>query len=108
MEGDEHLDHQLVPGRRRHVRRRAQPVVELLAPGVGDVEAFCGPGGVVGLDQPVTLEPLQGRVHLPDVQRPHLAGAGLELLASWKPYFGTSREQGQQRMADHHAEYTTQ
>ncbi len=44
---------------------------------------FCGPvlGRVVGLDQPVALQALQGRVHLPDIERPHLTGSGLELLA---------------------------
>ena len=59
--------------------------------------------GVVGLDEPVALEPLERRVHLAGVQRPHLAGAGLELLAQLQPVLGSLAQQGQQRMADRHA-----
>ena len=60
---------------------------------------FCGPvlAGVVGLDEPVPLEPLQGRVHLADVQRPDLAGPRLELLAELEAVLralAQQREQG--------------
>ena len=74
------------------------------APSCGDVEALLGTllGGVVGLDQAVPLQALQRRVHLPDVERPDLAGAGLELLAQLQPVLGTLAEQGQQGVADAH------
>ena len=35
---------------------------------------------VLGLDEPVAFEPLQGGVDLPDVERPHLPRARLELF----------------------------
>ena len=65
---------------------------------------FWGPSSVdvVGLDEAVPLEALQGRVHLPDVERPHLAGAGLELLPQLQPVLGTLAEQGQQGVPDAH------
>ena len=86
VQGDEHLDDELVAGRRRHVRRGAQPGLELVGPGGGQREGALRAGAVVvGVDEPVALEPLQGRVHLPDVERPHLAGAVLELLAELQP-----------------------
>ena len=74
------------------------------APVLGDVEALLGAlvGGVVGLHQPVALEALERRVHLPDVERPHLAGAGLELLAQLQAVLGTLAEQGQQGVTDAH------
>ena len=65
---------------------------------------FCGPSsdGVVGLDQAVPLEALQGGVHLPHVQRPDLAGSGLELLAQLQPVLGPLAEEGQQGVPDAH------
>ena len=65
---------------------------------------FCGPSsaGVLGLDEPVPLEALEGRVHLPDVERPHLAGPGLELLSQLQPVLGTFAEKRQQGVADTH------
>ena len=56
----------------------------------------------VGLDEPVALEALQRRVHLTDVERPHLAGALLELLAQLQPVLRTLGEQGEQGVADAH------
>ena len=68
------------------------------------MEALLGAlvGGVVGLDQPVALEALERRVHLPDVERPHLAGAGFELLAQLQAVLGALAEQGQQGVTDAH------
>ena len=84
--------------------------VQLRSASLGEAVAILGAvlGGVVGLDQLVSLEPLQGRVHLPGVQRPDLAGASLELLSELEAVLRTLAEQGQQRMSDHHAQYTTQ
>ena len=68
------------------------------------MEALLGTlvGRVLGLDQPVPLKALEGRVHLPDVERPHLAGAGLELLPQLQAVLGTLAEQGQQGVTDAH------
>ena len=57
---------------------------QLRRAGGGDPEALLRAvvAVAVGLDQPVALQPLQRRVHLADVQRPHLAGPRLELLAA--------------------------
>ena len=91
-------------GGRDGVGRCAQPRVELVDARCGDAEALLRAllGGVVGLDEAVALEPLQRRVHLAGVQRPHLAGAGLELLAELQPVLRTLAEQGQQRVTDAH------
>jgi len=75
-EGGQHLVHELVTGWLGHVRWRAQPCVELLSAGLGDAEHLPGPGflpAVVGLDQLVTLEALERRIDLPDVEGPRLA-----------------------------------
>ena len=65
---------------------------------------FCGPASsaLVGLDQAVALEALEGRVDLADVQRPDLAGAGLELLAELEAVLRSFAQQGQQGVADAH------
>ena len=103
VEGDEHLDDELVPRRRRHVRGRAEPGLELLGPRRGQREDALRAGAVVvGVDEPVALEPLQGRVDLPDVERPHLAGAVLELLAELQPVLRSLAEQGEEGVADAH------
>ena len=103
VEGDEHLDDELVPRRRRHVRRCAEPGLELLGPRRGQREGALRAGAVVvGVDEAVALEPLQGRVDLPDVERPHLAGAVLELLAELQPVLRSLAEQGQEGVADAH------
>src|SRR6202030_1088857 len=57
---------------------------------------------VFRLDEPVTLEPLQCRVHLADVQRPHLARSVLELLAKLQPVLRPVTQQRQQGVADAH------
>ncbi len=58
--------------------------------------------GAVGLGQPVALQPAQRLVHLADVQRPHLAGPGLELLAQLQPVLRPLRQQRQQYVRDAH------
>ncbi len=103
-ERHEDLDDELVAGRRGEVGRGAEPLGELDRTVLGDVEALLRAllGGVFGLDEPVALEPLQRRVHLPDVERPHLAGAGLELLAQLQAVLRTLAEQGKNGVADTH------
>src|SRR5208283_1337324 len=49
-----------------------------------------------------SLQPLQRRVDLADVERPHLAGTGFELLAQLEPVLGPLAEQGEQGMPDTH------
>ena len=82
LQGDQHLDHQLVARRRDEVGRGAKPVGQLAVAGGGDPvplpRSFAFP--VVGLDEPVPLEALEGGVDLPDVERPDLARPGLELV----------------------------
>jgi len=66
---------------------------------------FCGPAflpAVVGLDQLVSLEALERRVDLPDVEGPQLAGALLELLAELEAVFGPLAQECEQRVADTH------
>ena len=74
----EHLDDELVAGRLATCRaacaarrRSSWPPASVRR------YPFCGPLalGVVGLDEAVALEPLERRVDLPDVERPHLPGA---------------------------------
>ena len=92
LHGDEDLDDELVSGRGGEVGRGAQPLGQLHLALLGDVEALLGTlvDRVLGLDEPVALEALEGRVHLPDVERPYLAGPGLELLAQLKAVLGPS------------------
>ena len=87
------LHHQLIARRRGQVGWRAQPGGQLGRPVLGDPEALLRPlvRVVVGLDQPVALQPLQGLVHLAHVQRPHLAGPRLELLAQLQPVLRAPR-----------------
>ena len=65
---------------------------------------FCGPSlaGLVGLDEPVALEALERRVHLTDVERPHLAGARLELLLQLEPVLRALTEEGEDGVPDTH------
>ncbi len=75
------------------------------APSCGDVEALLRTllsAAVVGLDQAVTLETLQGRIDLPDVERPDLAGPGLEFLPQLEPVLRPFAQEGQQGVADAH------
>src|SRR6185369_12177114 len=69
-----------------------------------DAEALLRTGFavIVGLDEPVALQPLQGRVHLADVERPDLARPRLELRPQLKTVLGAFAQQRQQRVADAH------
>jgi hypothetical protein len=101
---DQHLDDQLVTGWRPGVGRGAQPLGELSAAGRGDPEALLRAVAlrVVGLDQPVALQALQGGVDLPHVERPDLAGPGLELLPKLQTVLRALAQQGQQRVPNAH------
>ncbi len=104
LERDQDLDHEFVPGRGGEVGRGAQPLGQLRLTLLGDVEALLRAvvGRVVGFDEPVPLEALQGRVHLPDVERPHLAGPGLELLSQLKAVLRALTQQRQQGVPNTH------
>ena len=82
---------------------RSQPASSA-APSAVMWKPFWGPSSadVVGLDEPVALQALQRRVHLPHVQRPHLAGARLEFLPQLQSVLGALAEQGQEGVADAH------
>jgi len=103
-ERHQHLHHQLVPRRGGQVRRGTQPRGQLGQALAGDPEGLLRAvlRLVVGLDQPVPLQPLQRRVHLADVERPDFAGARLEFLAELQPVLRPLAEQRQQRMPDAH------
>ena len=57
---------------------------------------------IVGLDETVPLEALQRRVHLPDVERPHLARPRLELVLQPQTVLRPLAQQGEHRMRDAH------
>ncbi len=59
-------------------------------------------GGVVRFDEPVALQPLQRRVHLADVQRPHLAGSRFELLAEQQAVLGSLAQEREEGVPDTH------
>ena len=104
LQGDEHLDHELISRRRDEVRWRAQPARQLLFAVGGDSVSLLRPLAlaVVGLDEPVPLEPLQRRVDLPDVQRPDLAGPRLELVLQPQTVLRPLAEQGKEGVWDAH------
>ena len=60
---------------------------------------------VVGLDEPVPLEALERRVHLPDVERPDLARPRLELVLQPQAVLRPLAEQGKERMRDAHGQF---
>src|SRR5262249_38683289 len=84
--------------------RRAQPPGQLLLAFGGDPEPLLRalPAGPVGLHEPVTLQPLQRRVHLTHVQPPDLARAGLEPPAPLPAVPGHLAQQREHRVADAH------
>ena len=100
----QHLHHDLVARGCREVWRRAQPQAQLVLAGIGDAEVLLGPrlAVLVRGDQAVALEALQGRVHLPDVEGPHVAGLGLELVAQLQAVLRALAQQGKQRVSDTH------
>ena len=75
-----------------------------VGPRFGDVKALLRTFalGLVGLDQPVALEALQRRVDLADVERPHLAGARLELLLELEAVLRALAQQREDGVADAH------
>ena len=103
-QADQDLDDKLIPRRRDVAGRGAKPAVQLGTPGRGDRKSLLRPclALVAGLHQPVALKALQGDVHLPHIQRPHLAGPLLELLLQTQAVLRPLAEQGQQGMPDAH------
>ena len=57
---------------------------------------------VVGLDEPVPLEALEGRVDLPDVERPDLARPRLELALQPQAVLRPLAQQGEEGVRDAH------
>ena len=85
-------------GVRSHSSSSAAPSAVMWKP-------FWGPSSAVSSD---STSPSRSRrcsvvYTCPDVERPHLAGAGLELLAQLQPVLGALAEQGQQGVADAHS-----
>jgi hypothetical protein len=83
LQGDQHLDHELVTRRRDELRRRPKPRCQRLRAFGGDPVPLLLLRSVVlvvGLHEPVALKTLKCRVNLADVQRPDLAGPRLELV----------------------------
>ena len=104
LQRDQDLDNEFVPGRGGEVGWSAQPFAQLRLTLLGDVEALLPAfvDRVFGLDEPFPLEALEGGVHLPDVERPHLAGSGLELLSQLKAVLRTFTQKRQQSVTDTH------
>ena len=98
------LDRQLVARGARAVDGGAPPGVELEAAGGGEAVGDAALGvGVPGLlDEPVAHEAVEGRVDLPDVQRPGAAGAALELAAELGAVLLALREQGHEARPHRH------
>src|SRR5262249_30870332 len=103
-ERHQHLDDQLVAWRQVEIRWGTQPTRQLRTAVRGDAESLLRPDivGVIGLHEPVALESLQRRVDLSDVERPHLAGPCLELLAKLQAIFRTFGQEREYGMADAH------
>ena len=104
LQGDEHLDHELVARRRDELGRRAQPVGQLAGRRRSDPVPLLRALAlaVVGLDEPVPLEALQRRVDLPDVQRPDLARPRLELVLQPQAVLRPLAQQGEEGVGDAH------
>lgn len=95
-QGHEHLDHELVAASRL-LDRAQQPLVELVAPEVG--QAVGAPVSIAPfqpLDQPVALQAREGGVHLADVDGPQGARALLERLLEFVAMALTARQERQQ------------
>src|SRR5262249_5748038 len=74
-----------------------------LASGSSDLVLLAGPLPLaVGLDQPVALETLEGRVDLADVQRPDVAGPGFELVLQALAVLRALAEEGEECVRDAH------
>src|SRR2546421_10525983 len=58
--------------------------------------------GTRARDQTVTGESVEGRVHLPDVERPHSTGRGLELDLQLMTIARAVREQREQSLSHRH------
>jgi hypothetical protein len=56
----------------------------------------------VALDEPVSLEALQRRIDLPDVQRPNLARPRLELVLQPQAILRFLAQEGEDGMGDAH------
>src|SRR5258708_38177879 len=60
------------------------------------------PALAAGLHEPIALKALQSYIHLPHIQRPHLAGPLLELLLQPQAVLRPLAQQGQQSVPDTH------
>ena len=104
LKGDEHLDHELVAGRRLELGRGAKPLGQRTLAGGRDPVALPRSLAfpVVGLDEPVAFEALQRRVDLPDVERPDLARPRLEFVLEPQAVLRPVREQRKEGVRDAH------
>ena len=99
---EQHLEEELVP--RRRARRRGPCVHQAPSssrPDGGDGVALL-PVGLVAHHQAVALQPVEGRVHLPDVERPGLARRRLEGGLQLVPVARPLVQQGQQALSHRH------
>src|SRR6185436_20735392 len=108
---EEHLDRQLVAGRGLDHDRVVEPLAELGAArrcdSVLPPVLFGGRVPVDGLDEPVPLQPLDGRVDLPDVERPVATGSPLEGSLELVAVAGSLVEEREQSVPDRHAGQST-
>ena len=105
--GEGELDRQLVARRGVAVDGRGPPGADLGAArvreSVGDTALTIGVTLPGGFDEAVTLEPVERRVDLPDVERPRAAGALLELDPQLGAIHRALREEGHEPLLDRHA-----
>src|SRR5665811_1270567 len=102
--GQRKLDDKLIARGIAAIDRRLPPALDLGPTLVGQpvVDPALVVGAPGGLDQAVTLQPGQGRIDLPDVQRPGAAGPRLELAAQLRAIHRLLRQQRQQPPSDRH------
>ena len=100
-----YLDHQLVPRWRLDAGRGVQPPVQFALAARGDPEPLLGAIHLVGDDAAVLLQPVERRIDLADVERPDIAGLGLELLPQLQSILRAFAEQRQQRVSNAHGHF---
>src|SRR4029079_6496967 len=100
-----HLDHEFVARRRNEIGRVAQPLGQLtLAGGRDPIPLLRSLALSGGFDEPVPLEPLERRVDLPDVQRPHIARSRLEFALQPQSVLRPLSQQSKECMGNAHEE----
>ncbi len=102
LDRHQHLEHEFVARRRVAGRDGFPPRAELLATGGGQRVRLLVVRDV-DVHETVTLESIEGRVHLPDVQFPDTARDGFELGLELIAVAGPGLEEGEQSLTYCHS-----